>query len=78
VLLEGGSELSSSLLQAGLIDRVMIFVAPVLIGGDDGKGLFAGRGATRIADALRLSDICVRRFGDDVLIEGEVGKCSPA
>lgn len=78
VLLEGGSELSSSLLQAGLIDRVMIFVAPVLIGGNDGKGLFAGRGAARIADALRLSDICVSRFGDDILIEGDVGKCSPA
>ena len=78
VLLEGGSELSSSLLLAGLIDRVMIFVAPVLIGGDDGKGLFAGQGATRIADALRLNDIRVSRFGDDVLIEGEVGTCSPA
>jgi diaminohydroxyphosphoribosylaminopyrimidine deaminase/5-amino-6-(5-phosphoribosylamino)uracil reductase len=78
VLLEGGSELGSSLMQAGLIDRVMIFVAPVLIGGDDGKGLFAGRGAAFISDARRLSDVRVRRFGDDVLIEGEVEKCSQA
>jgi diaminohydroxyphosphoribosylaminopyrimidine deaminase/5-amino-6-(5-phosphoribosylamino)uracil reductase len=49
-----------------------------LIGGDDGKGLFAGRGAAFISDARRLSDVRVRRFGDDVLIEGEVEKCSQA
>lgn len=77
VLLEGGSELNASLLQAGVIDRIMIFIAPVVIGGNDGKGLFAGRGAARIADALRLNDIRVSRFGDDILIEGEVGSCSP-
>jgi len=78
VLVEGGSALSSSLLKAGQIDRLMIFIAPVLTGGDDGKGLFAGRGAARIADALRLGDIRVSRFGDDILIEGEVEPCSQA
>jgi diaminohydroxyphosphoribosylaminopyrimidine deaminase/5-amino-6-(5-phosphoribosylamino)uracil reductase len=77
VLLEGGSVLNAAALEAGIIDRVMIFVAPMLVGGSDAPGIFAGRGVAKIAEALRLVDVRVRRFGDDVLIEGEVHRCSP-
>lgn len=78
ILLEGGSTLNASALKAGIIDRVMIFVAPLLIGGGEAPGIFAGRGVERLAEALRLSEIKVRRYGDDTLIEGEVRRCSPA
>lgn len=78
ILLEGGSELNSALLHAGMIDRVMLFFAPLLLGGSDGKGLFAGLGAARLIDALRLRDLHVSRIGDDILIEGEMISCSPA
>lgn len=77
VLVEGGAILNMSLFNAGLIDRVMVYFAPKLIGGDDGKGLFAGRGVTCLGDALQLKDIRSRRFGDDLLIEGEVEACLP-
>jgi len=78
VLLEGGNILNASALRAGLIDRAMVFIAPLLLGSGEAPGIFAGRGAERLADALRLDGIRVRRFGDDLLIEGEVRPCSPA
>lgn len=78
ILLEGGNILNASALKAGLIDRFMIFIAPLLLGSGEAPGIFAGPGVERLADALRLSAIRVRRFGDDTLIEGEVRQCSPA
>jgi len=56
----------------------MIFVAPLLFGGHGGKGIFAGAGVERLSEATTLTEIRVRRFGDDTLIEGEVPPCSPA
>jgi len=77
ILLEGGNILNASSLQAGLIDRAMIFIAPLLLGSGEAPGIFAGRGPERLVEALRLTDVQVRRFGDDTLIEGEVSGCSP-
>jgi diaminohydroxyphosphoribosylaminopyrimidine deaminase/5-amino-6-(5-phosphoribosylamino)uracil reductase len=78
ILLEGGSALNASALESGLVDWVMVFVAPMLVGGEDGKGIFAGQGVARLVDAIRLGDVRVSRFGDDILIEGEVRQCLPA
>lgn len=72
LLLEGGATLDSAALQARVVDRVMFFFAPILLGGSDGRALFDGVGAARLADAVRLTDLRVERFGDDVLIEGEI------
>lgn len=77
LLVEGGGALNGALLRAGLVDRVMLFVAPLLFGGSDGKPLFAGAGAARLAGALRLADLRVSRVGDDLLLEGELARCSP-
>lgn len=77
ILLEGGSALSGAMLRAGLVDRVMLFVAPLLLGGADGNGLFGGQGVAELADAFQLEDLQVDRVGPDILIEGEVRRCSP-
>jgi diaminohydroxyphosphoribosylaminopyrimidine deaminase/5-amino-6-(5-phosphoribosylamino)uracil reductase len=77
ILLEGGAILNEAFLQAGLIDRMMVFVAPRIIGGNDGKGIFAGHGVLRLAEAVQLQDVRIRLFDDDTLIEGEVRPCSP-
>jgi diaminohydroxyphosphoribosylaminopyrimidine deaminase/5-amino-6-(5-phosphoribosylamino)uracil reductase len=53
-----------------LIDKFYIFKAPKVLGGQDGMPMASGSGARKMDDALRLKDIKVRRFGDDVLIEG--------
>jgi len=70
VLLEGGRELAGAALRKGLIDKFLLFFAPKLLGGADGCGLFAGSGPERMADAHALRDLVVRRFGQDILVEG--------
>jgi diaminohydroxyphosphoribosylaminopyrimidine deaminase/5-amino-6-(5-phosphoribosylamino)uracil reductase len=77
VLVEGGSILNHSLFKAGLFDRVMIYVAPKLLGGQDGLGMFSGHGVEFLDQALTLTDVRVTTFGGDVLIEGEVQTCLP-
>jgi diaminohydroxyphosphoribosylaminopyrimidine deaminase/5-amino-6-(5-phosphoribosylamino)uracil reductase len=77
LLVEAGGALNRALLHSGQVDRLMLFVAPLLFGGDDGMPLFSGKGAVRLADALRLNDLQVSRVGADLLLEGEVVRCSP-
>ncbi len=78
LMLEGGGQLGGVMLRAGLVDRVMLFVAPLLLGGDDGLPLLSGQGVTALADAWRITTPVVTRIEDDILIEGEVQRCSPA
>jgi diaminohydroxyphosphoribosylaminopyrimidine deaminase/5-amino-6-(5-phosphoribosylamino)uracil reductase len=70
VLLEGGSELNASALREGLVGRLVVYVAPVLMGGQDAKSLIGGASPKHLADALRIRDIRVRRAGSDLVIEG--------
>jgi diaminohydroxyphosphoribosylaminopyrimidine deaminase/5-amino-6-(5-phosphoribosylamino)uracil reductase len=65
ILLEGGPTLAGSFLAAGLIDQVVAYIAPVLIGGG-GKSALAGPGAPNIADAKRFRLEDVVRIGPDV------------
>jgi len=74
VLLEGGAGLNRSFLDADLIDRFMVFVAPKIVGGE-GKGIFSGLGVERLKDAILLDDLRTSTFGDDTPIEGEVRRC---
>ena len=76
LLVEGGAVLNQALLGAGLVDRVMVFLAPKLLGGNDGKGMFSGSGVDTLAAAVHLQDVQVSRCGEDTLIEGEVRRCS--
>jgi diaminohydroxyphosphoribosylaminopyrimidine deaminase / 5-amino-6-(5-phosphoribosylamino)uracil reductase len=69
LLVEGGARVHARFLEAGLVDRVVVFVAPKLAGAD-GVPLFAGKGPSRMADALRLEDVEIARLGDDVLVQG--------
>jgi diaminohydroxyphosphoribosylaminopyrimidine deaminase/5-amino-6-(5-phosphoribosylamino)uracil reductase len=72
VLVEGGSTLFGSLFDSGLIDKVLAFVSPTIIGGDEAKTAVGGSGVRKIADALRLKRVKIMEFGDDVLISGYV------
>ena len=69
VLLEGGGELCAGALEAGVVDRLLVFVAPRLIGGRDARTPVEGDGAATMTQALRVRDWSVRRVGDDALIE---------
>lgn len=65
LLVEGGPTLSGSLVDLRLVDRVVSYVAPALLGGA-GAAAIAGRGAATIEDAWRLRLDDVRRLGPDV------------
>jgi diaminohydroxyphosphoribosylaminopyrimidine deaminase/5-amino-6-(5-phosphoribosylamino)uracil reductase len=71
VLVEGGSRVHTAFLRANLVDEVNIFVAPIFIGGD-GVPLLDSLGLQKVADAPGFKVTKVRRFGNDVLIEGLV------
>ncbi len=70
VLVEGGAGIMGSMIRDRLIDKFYIFKAPKVLGGQDGMPMASGSGPRKMDDALRLKDVKVRRFGDDVLIEG--------
>jgi diaminohydroxyphosphoribosylaminopyrimidine deaminase/5-amino-6-(5-phosphoribosylamino)uracil reductase len=70
ILVEGGGTLLGSLFDNGLVDKVIAFIAPIIIGGTDVKTPVCGKGIEKIADALRLKRIKIERFGDDVMISG--------
>ena len=70
VLVEGGGEVLGAFFDAGLVDRVMVFVAPMIIGGARATSAVAGRGVERVEDALRLIGHQVQPVGPDVCIRG--------
>ncbi|QUH30007.1 bifunctional diaminohydroxyphosphoribosylaminopyrimidine deaminase/5-amino-6-(5-phosphoribosylamino)uracil reductase RibD [Vallitalea guaymasensis] len=72
ILLEGGSELNYSCLEAGIIDEVYAFIAPKLIGGQQAITPIGGKGLTQIKDAYTLKDIQLEKIDDDILIKGKV------
>ena len=71
VLVEGGAEVHGSFLEAGLVDRVAVFVAPRLLGGRTAPSLIGGRGS-ELKSAPRLEGLSVRTVGEDLLIEADV------
>lgn len=74
VLVEGGSILLGSLFDLGLVDKVLAFVAPVVIGGSGAKTPVAGIGADKVIGAIKLDNVSVAAFGDDTLVTGYVAK----
>ena len=70
VLLEGGAEVNASALKAEIVDKVMAFIAPKLIGGSGSPGPIGGEGIQYLSEAVSLTDISVTRVGKDILITG--------
>lgn len=78
ILLEGGSRLAGDMLQHGLIDELVFFVAPKII-GNNGFAPFTLQGITSMTQALKLEFTDVRRIGEDIVITARPeGSCSPA
>ena len=72
VILEGGSELNGAMLRAKLVQRVRLYLAPVLLGGSESKGLLGGISPARLNQAVALRRIRMRSIGSDILVEGDV------
>ncbi len=70
LLIEGGSFLHAKALEANIVNKAYVFIAPKMIGGKEALTPVGGDGVEKMNDAFRLENIHVHHFGDDVMIEG--------
>jgi diaminohydroxyphosphoribosylaminopyrimidine deaminase/5-amino-6-(5-phosphoribosylamino)uracil reductase len=68
LIVEGGAGLTGSFVDAGEVDQLRLFVAPVLLGGEGARPLAGGQGKSKIADASRALHVEHLEIGDDLLI----------
>jgi diaminohydroxyphosphoribosylaminopyrimidine deaminase/5-amino-6-(5-phosphoribosylamino)uracil reductase len=72
LLLEGGATLAGAFRDAGEIDELRLFMAPIVLGGADARPLLGGRGAGAIAEAQRALAIEHERIGNDLLLRARM------
>ncbi|RMH31049.1 MAG: bifunctional diaminohydroxyphosphoribosylaminopyrimidine deaminase/5-amino-6-(5-phosphoribosylamino)uracil reductase RibD [Nitrospirae bacterium] len=72
VLIEGGSLINADALRLRLIDRILLYVAPRLLGGQDAIGVFGGQSPKSLRAAIAVQDVSTRFLGRDLLITGRV------
>lgn len=76
LLIEGGSRVIASALAAGIADKIIFFYAPKILGGDDGVPICQGPGPALMDQSIPVTDVQVRRFDDDIMVEGYIDKQS--
>lgn len=73
VLLEGGSILNGTALHEGLVNQVRLYVAPVIMGGQDAKGLIGGLSPKRLEQSWGLVKPELTKIGSDWLVKANIG-----
>src|SRR4051794_7090303 len=68
ILLEGGPHLAGAFLDAGEVDEIALFLAPVVLGGSSARDPLEGEGVERISEAIRALAMDCESIGDDLLI----------
>lgn len=74
IMIEGGREVFTSFLEERLVDKLYLTYGPKIVMGRDAVGITGGNGIPLIKDALRVTEIKVKRLGEDLLIEGYLQK----
>ncbi len=72
VLVEGGETILGSLFDSRLVDKVIAFIAPIIIGGKEAKTAVGGKGVDKVVDSLNLERVTVKKLGEDLMISGYV------
>lgn len=72
ILVEGGGKVTGSLWDENLIDYAMFFVSPKIVGGKDAISSIQGKGINKILDARKIKNMAIKKFGEDLLVEGAV------
>ncbi|MBA4418383.1 MAG: bifunctional diaminohydroxyphosphoribosylaminopyrimidine deaminase/5-amino-6-(5-phosphoribosylamino)uracil reductase RibD [Syntrophus sp. (in: bacteria)] len=72
LLVEGGGEINSGLLKEGLLDKIFLFYAPIIIGGKNALNLVGGKGIDFLRDAHKVDIVAVKRFKEDIFVEAYV------
>jgi len=70
VLVEGGTEVAGAFCDARLVDKITFIAAPLIIGGSDAPNAIGGKGAGRLSDALKLTDLSIKQLGADIETTG--------
>ena len=69
VMVEGGSRVGASFLREGLVDKIVFFYSPKIIGGD-GISMIGNLAKNSIDEAVNIRNIRIKRFGDEIMVEG--------
>jgi diaminohydroxyphosphoribosylaminopyrimidine deaminase/5-amino-6-(5-phosphoribosylamino)uracil reductase len=69
LLIEGGGQVAGAALRAGIVDKLCLFYAPKLLGGEDGVPICGGQGPLRMKDSLSVRIESIRRFDEDLMVE---------
>lgn len=72
LLVEGGGELAASMLKAGIINKVEFHIAPKILGGKKSRPVIAGIAPASLADAFNLSNVKIKRIGNDICVSGDI------
>jgi diaminohydroxyphosphoribosylaminopyrimidine deaminase/5-amino-6-(5-phosphoribosylamino)uracil reductase len=72
LLVEGGGEINSAFLLGGHVNKIVSYIAPTFIGGNEAPTSFRGEGVTRLADAIQLKDVKYSMLGEDIKMIGYV------
>jgi diaminohydroxyphosphoribosylaminopyrimidine deaminase/5-amino-6-(5-phosphoribosylamino)uracil reductase len=76
LMVEGGSQINGSFLDEALVDKILLFLSPRLLGDHQALGIFGGHGAQNLSQAPILKDVRVRKVGGDLLIEAYLSKAT--
>lgn len=74
ILLEGGGTLNYSALKEGIVDKVLMFLAPKILGGENSKTPVEGEGIKYVKDCIKIKDLSIKNFKEDILIEGFINE----
>ncbi|MDU3804246.1 bifunctional diaminohydroxyphosphoribosylaminopyrimidine deaminase/5-amino-6-(5-phosphoribosylamino)uracil reductase RibD [Paraclostridium bifermentans] len=70
ILIEGGSSLNFSVMNENIVDKIQVYVAPIILGGESSKTPIGGQGVDDIKEAFKLHKLEYKQVGSDILIEG--------
>ncbi|MDD5020846.1 MAG: bifunctional diaminohydroxyphosphoribosylaminopyrimidine deaminase/5-amino-6-(5-phosphoribosylamino)uracil reductase RibD [Endomicrobiaceae bacterium] len=70
ILVEGGGQLNASVLSTGKVNDMLIFIAPILVGGKDAVTIVEGNGASLIRNSFKFKKIQIKKTDKDILIKG--------
>lgn len=72
ILIEGGGTLNFSALEENIVDKVIFYIAPKILGGENSKSCIAGIGFSKLDNAVNLKDMSYRKIGEDLVVEGYI------
>lgn len=72
LLVEGGGEVNASFIRGGFVNRLMLYIAPAVLGGQDAKGWLGGESPKHLSEKLIVTALKVQGLGQDILITGSL------